>query len=277
MKAIKSLLLASLVLFIISCENDEVLIKQEQITQDVINRISELGFSTDRVLKIEEGFLVEGDIILTNEDLNPLPRNIFSRQAPTETENNSHEVQQYRTNNLVSVSGTSRTISVSLELKRIPAGYSEAVDEMIRRFNSENLTLKFSRVASGGNIRLIDGTGSYLASAGFPTSSGDPYNLVKINSRAIGSGTSNSKIQNIATILAHEVGHCIGFRHTDYMNRAYSCGGSATNEGDGGVGANHINGTPTGPDDGSWMLSCIGSGANRPFNANDKTALNALY
>ena len=61
------------------------------------------------------------------------------------------------------------------------------------------------------------------------------------------------------------------------MNRAYSCGGSPVNEGDGGVGAIHISGTPTGPDAGSWMLACIGNGVDRPFNGNDVTALNALY
>jgi hypothetical protein len=81
----------------------------------------------------------------------------------------------------------------------------------------------------------------------------------------------------VASILAHEMGHCIGFRHTDYMDRSFSCGGSPTNEGASTVGAIQIPGTPAGPDPNSWMLSCIGSGQNRPFNANDKTALNYLY
>lgn len=40
------------------------------------------------------------------------------------------------------------------------------------------------------------------------------------------------------------MGHCIGFRHTDYMNRSYSCRGSAVNEGSAGVGAVYIPGTP---------------------------------
>jgi hypothetical protein len=61
------------------------------------------------------------------------------------------------------------------------------------------------------------------------------------------------------------------------MDRSYSCGGAPTNEGDGGVGAIHIPGTPTGPDAASWMLACLGASTNRPFQANDKTALNFLY
>jgi hypothetical protein len=49
------------------------------------------------------------------------------------------------------------------------------------------------------------------------------------------------------------------------------------NEGASTVGAILIPGTPSGPDPNSWMLACIGADQNRPFNANDKTALNYLY
>src|SRR5699024_4807462 len=100
---------------------------------------------------------------------------------------------------------------------------------------------------------------------------------VKVNTRAIGSVSTASQINYAATIIAHEVGHCIGFRHTDYMDRSYSCGGAYSNEGASTVGAIQIPGTPSGPDAGSWMLACIGSGQNRYFNKNDVTALGYLY
>ncbi|MEQ8576674.1 MAG: M57 family metalloprotease, partial [Fulvivirga sp.] len=69
-----------------------------------------------------------------------------------------------------------------------------------------------------------------------------------------------------------------GFRHTDFFDRSISCGGSTANEGDGGVGANHIPGTPTGASASakSWMLACT-DGGDRPFNNDDRTALNYLY
>jgi predicted Zn-dependent protease len=95
-----------------------------------------------------------------------------------------------------------------------------------------------------------------------------------VNSAAIGTSPATSYL---ATILAHEIGHCIGFRHTDYMDRSYSCGGAYTNEGASSVGAIHIPGTPTTADATSWMLACIGTGQSRPFNTNDRTALNYLY
>jgi len=51
------------------------------------------------------------------------------------------------------------------------------------------------------------------------------------------------------------------------------------NEGDGGVGANKIPGTPSGAyleGTGSWMLSCS-DGSARLFTSADKTALDFLY
>lgn len=131
-------------------------------------------------------------------------------------------------------------------------------------------------MSSGANITFSNANGQYLASAGFP-SGGNPFNSVQVNSRAIGTGTSATFINYLATILAHEAGHCIGMRHTDYTDRSYSCGGAVSNEGASTVGAILIPGTPSGPDAGSWMLACIGSGQNRFFNANDKTALSTIY
>jgi hypothetical protein len=72
------------------------------------------------------------------------------------------------------------------------------------------------------------------------------------------------------------MGHCIGFRHTDYFNRALSCGGAASNEGASNIGAILIPGTPSGFDRESFMLACS-AGTDRTFNANDKVALTYLY
>ena len=227
-------------------------------------KISAMGFNTDNVQRIDEGYLVEGDIVLSDSDLNVSLETNALRVG---------ESEQYRTSNLVSV-GSGRTINVAITTS-LPSSYVTALDEAIRRYNAENLLIKFRRVSSGYNILLSKApTGStYLASAGFP-SGGNPYSSVKVNSDYLG---SNPGTNYLATILAHEIGHCIGFRHTDYMDRSYSCGGSYYNEGASTVGAIHIPGTPTGPDASSWMLACIGSGVNRYFNANDKTALRYLY
>lgn len=256
---------AFLTITIMGCKKDAVMVEDESISQDVLAKVYQHGFGTSDVKKVEDGYLVEGDIVLTNEFLDSKPGGNFLRIANEE---------QYRTTNLVN-GGRTITMSLHSKLSSQP-GYTQALAEVAKRYNAENLNLTFQVVNSGGDIQFVNGNGPYLASAGFP-SGGNPYNKVTVYSRNIGTGTSSTFINYLATILAHEVGHCIGFRHTDYMNRAYSCGGSATNEGASTVGAIHIAGTPTGPDPNSFMLACIGSGQNRPFNANDKIALNALY
>ncbi|MDO6392484.1 M57 family metalloprotease [Pontibacter sp. BT731] len=247
-----------------SCQKEEADVTANEISPLAMAKISEMGFNTDNVQRTEGGYIVEGDIFFSEGDLQSSPETTALRVG---------EEEQYRTNNLVSV-GTSRTINVAITTS-LPSSYVTALDEAIRRFNAESLRLKFRRVSSGYNILISKAPSgsSYLASAGFP-SGGNPYNSVKVNSDYLG---TNPGTNYLATILAHEIGHTIGFRHTDYMNRAYSCGGSYYNEGASTVGAVHIPGTPTGADPNSWMLACIGSGVNRYFNSNDRTALRYLY
>jgi hypothetical protein len=85
---------------------------------------------------------------------------------------------------------------------------------------------------------------------------------------------TNPNVLYVGSVIQHEIGHCIGFRHTDYATRS-SCNQNV-NEGDAGYGAIHIPGTPTGFDANSWMLACS-NGGDRTFNANDIIALNYLY
>lgn len=250
----------------ISCQEDNAAATENVVGKQVLDQIWKLGYSTENVQKIEEGYLVEGDIILTDEDLQDHGDHLSMRIA---------ESEQYNTFNLVT--GLPRVITVSMDanLTSTP-GYDAALDVAVARYNAENLGLTFTRAGtSGGDIHLKKQNGNFLASAGFP-SGGNPYPLIKINSQAIGQGLSTTFINYCATIMAHEMGHCVGFRHTDWMNRAYSCG-TGGSEGAGSVGAVLIPGTPSGPDAGSWMLACISNNQNRPFNNNDKTALSYLY
>ncbi len=265
-KILSNIAFVSLVLstLFVACKKDSTVVtEQNQISDEVLNQIKALGFSNQNVVKHEEGFLVEGDIVITDEQLNNSPEAKLLQVAGEE---------QYRTFNLVGALPRNITVRVASSL---PTRYVTALNTAISRYNSENLRITFSRVTSGGNIviRSAPAGAGYLASAGFPTSGGSPYNSVLVNRSYLDTWNINT----VASILAHEIGHCIGFRHTDYMSRQYSCGGSPVNEGASTVGAVYIPGTPTGPDPNSWMLACIGNGVNRPFNANDRVALNYLY
>ena len=253
------------ILTIISCKKNLKKTKEEEISQEIISKIAHLGFNTSNVQKTDGGFLVEADIFLSEANLNERPASPHLRIAGEE---------QYRTFNLVT--GGPQTITIRTTGK-ISKNLSAGIDEAIARYNAENLELRFQRGGRKGNgtisINLIN-SNQYIASAGFPGSDGSPYSEIKFSSVF-----QNYSVDFIATVIAHEIGHCIGFRHTDYMNRSYSCGGGNINEGDetSGVGAVHIPGTPTGPDPDSWMLACLSATTNRPFNANDKIALHYLY
>jgi len=250
---------------ITSCKKESKPLAQQEISQDVLIKIKSMGFSNTDVQEVDEGYLAEGDIILTEQD--------FSSTTPVQALRIAN-AEQYRTTNLVK--GLPRNITVALS-SQLPSTYTAVLDEMVRRYNALGLRIMFKRVSSGATITFVRAHGSYLASSGFPSSQGNPYPTVNINYNAIGSSTSTTFINYAATIFAHEVGHCIGFRHTDYMNRSYSCGGGYSNEGASSIGAINIPGTPTTAEPKSWMLACISANQNRPFDSYDKTALSYLY
>lgn len=239
------------------------------IPSEVISQIQAQGFSTEGVVAADGGYVVEGDIFLSNEAL--------AKGASNGPLLRIAEEEQYRTTLIVT--GLPRVITIAVT--NLDPIWTVATDSAIARYNAMGLRLTFQRVASSATITItgadLGGGGVLGRSSGFPDANGNPPSAITINNRAGTFGT-NPSIQWLATIVAHEVGHTIGFRHTDYKNRNYSCGFSIPrNEGDAGVGAIWIPGTPTGPKDPkSWMLACT-DGTNRPFNANDKTALNYLY
>lgn len=237
----------------------------DAIPDEVLDKIESLGFDSNEVKLFDGTLIIEGDITIK---LSELDRITMGHELAT--------VEHYSTDNLVS--GTPRTISVFVNM---PQQYRDATDIAIARYNAENIDLTFQRVTSSSGADIVIraspwwyGFFGILGSAGFPTAGGDPFNQILLT-RSFYDGISN--INGLATTIAHEMGHCIGFRHTDYMDRSFSCGGAPDNEGDGGVGANFIPGTPTGPEANSWMLACGSPEGDRPFTSNDVIALETLY
>ncbi|MDQ2772559.1 MAG: zinc-dependent metalloprotease [Bacteroidota bacterium] len=259
------LALVGAALSVSSCsKKEEAVATPAAVSQDAMAQIKALGFSTQGVRAVDGGYVVEGDMLLTPELLASAPGYSTLRVG---------EDEQYRTTNLVGSLPRVLTVSIS---SSFPSAYVSAIDEAIRRYNAEGLRVTFRRVSSGAQMPVKYssnlGTGVLGQSGGFP-SGGNPAPGFTLVPNVINS----SNVNYIATIMAHEMGHCIGMRHTDYYNRAYSCGGSASNEGASTVGAILIPGTPSSAEPSSWMLACVGNGVNRPFTSNDRTALNYIY
>ncbi|MGY3088121.1 Zn-dependent protease with chaperone function [Hymenobacter sp. UYAg731] len=260
------LALSGATLSLASCsKKEEVAAAPTAASQDTMAQIKALGFSTQDVKKVDGGYVVEGDMLLTPELLASAPGYSTLRVGDEE---------QYRTTNLVGSLPRVLTVSISSSFN---SAYVTAIDEAIRRYNAAGLRVTFRRISTTGADLPVKyssnlGTGVLGQSGGFP-SGGNPAPGFTLVPNVINSSNTNY----IATIMAHEMGHCIGMRHTDYYNRAISCGGSASNEGASSVGAILIPGTPSTAESNSWMLACVGNGVNRPFTANDLTALNYIY
>jgi hypothetical protein len=180
--------------------------------------------------------------------------------------------EQYRTTNLVGTNITNICVNGAAYTGR----FSTALNNAIANYNGLGLRWRMTRTsgATGGcsatiTARITSGTGGV---SGFP-SGGRPFNAINI-----GSGLQSFATATVTHVITHELGHTIGFRHSDFFNRSISCGGAATNEGNGGVGAILIPGTPSGATrGGSVMNSCFRSTETGRFTGSDVTALNAIY
>jgi hypothetical protein len=268
------LLMGSAVASCKKASNDEA--AANVLSQDEKTMIVAAGFNGNWAEKTAEGdYLIEGDILMTTAQL----KEMAGAQPAHEliVANTEH----YRTTNVVSTPASGqRTITVRLG-SGFPSYYSTGLDQALARYNNLNLKIRFQRVTSGGNIVITgrnlgtSGGGCILGQAsGFPTSSGNPSSGFVLSTSSCATSYLNTA-NKADEVIAHEIGHCIGFRHTDYMNRS-SCGQNV-NEGTAGVGAVHITGTPTTVTGSynSWMMACTNNSPT--FSSADGTALNYVY
>ena len=280
---------------IVSCQKDEVSEEaaqpevQQGVSTDILEKVRDLYMNptdvvahkfTDFEGNEQSGFLISGDQFMTEAQINE------ALELNSQSAEDGLGAKQYATRNRVRANTVIRVMGytggrVSGGPENVALGLSgnmrTGLQRAINNYNAENINLRFdlffsSNAGDSGDADMIvysipsRGAGGI---AGFP-SNGRPFRFVRINEPT---GRSNADINE--HVITHEIGHSIGFRHTDYFSRQ-SCGQN-TNEGSGGVGAIRIPGTPSGFDPTSIMLSCFNNGVNGEFNNNDKTALRALY
>lgn len=244
------------------------------LTQAERDLVASAGFNNNWAERTANGnYLIEGDVVLTKAQLTEMAGATPSNFLIVGNE------EHYRTFNLVNTGGGTRTITISLG-SGFPAYYSTALDNVIARYNSYGLTINFQRVASGGQINIsganlgTSGGGCILGQAsGFP-SGGNPSPGFTLSTSSCATTYLNS-VDKADEVMAHEIGHCIGFRHTDYKKRA-SCGPGAGEQA-GSIGAVHIPGTPTNVPGSynSWMMAC--TNGSPLFNGDDVIALQYVY
>jgi hypothetical protein len=229
--------------------------------KEIISNLIEAGFPANDIRVVDEMVYVGNDAHVTLE---------ASREM---LQPGKEGTEQYRTNNLVSTGVLKICINPDSTFNSYSV-LSQGLDLAIANYNALPLTFKMARgPTTGCNANITATTMSGAGgSAGFP-SGGLPYGVINI-----GTGLTSYSLDVSEHVITHELGHTIGFRHSDYYNRAISCGGSASNEGDAGVGAILIPGTSgTAVVGGSIMNSCFRSTETGEWTSSDITALNYLY
>ncbi|HET8859633.1 M57 family metalloprotease [Marivirga sp.] len=265
--------------FMSSCQEDEMAnqIDNTVVSEEVIEQLKNLGFDPSDVYresfsnpltgKSGYNYVVEGDILIDEKQLNEM--------ANSELFHTGKFAEQYRTSNLVSQNRTINVIGYTANNangldSKMRTGLQWAVDN----YNALNTGLTFT-LTFGSNFDPYDMvvyrvSGGGGGSAGFP-SGGAPNKFIQIQS-----GTSNFDTNVVEHVIAHEMGHSVGLRHTDWFNRSYSCG-TGGSEGTAGVGAIQIPGTPSNIDPNSLMLACFSANEDGEFGFYDRVALEYLY
>jgi len=185
--------------------------------------------------------------------------------------------EQYRTKNLVSTAVTN--ICVNGAAFDANAKFSQALNNAIANYNAQPISWHMTRTSGAttgcsATITARIAAGVTGGSSGFP-SGGLPFNTINIGD---GLNSPTFPVSTVTHVITHELGHTIGFRHSDYFDRSISCGGTPQNEGKGGIGAILIPGTPSGATvGGSVMNSCFRVSETGNFTSTDVTALNTIY
>ncbi|NMO22492.1 protease B [Pyxidicoccus fallax] len=253
-------LLAGVALVGCGVEPETGSVEPENENQEIVSNLIAAGFPVEDIMEADGVIYVGRDAHVT------LAASRELLQAP------GKGAEQYRTTNLVGTGVTKICVNPTADFNSYSL-LSQGLDLAIANYNERGLRITFARGPTTGctaNItaQTMTGTGG---SAGFP-SGGLPYGIINI-----GTGLQSYSADVNEHVITHELGHAIGFRHTDYYNRSISCG-SGGDEGQAGVGAIHIPGTPeTATVGGSIMNSCFRATETGEWTSSDITALNYLY
>lgn len=231
-------------IFSLSCQDvSDDLIARKDYDQDMV-ALTNMGFSKSKVKDIGDSYLIDGCLAVNKKEL------VGTRQAYTGF--------------IVKNSGNIKVFVQS----EVPDVWKKGTTQAIAEFNKlTGTSLRFSEVARESEANLVvrygyssDIPNSVIAWAESPSSTGLVGRYVNVNSKFVAFKPSES----IAKYnMAHEIGHAVGFRHTNLVDMG---------EG-GGI---HVTGTAK-TDNASVFNGNTAGNSWAGFSSNDIMAIRTLY
>lgn len=197
--------------FLFSCKKENTLkeVKAEDDIELLTTYLISKGFKANDIAFEKGRFILEKDIIIKREDV--------AARMKIESAFNGPQTEHWRHNYLVS--GTYNSdIKIVLDLD-VPLGWVLAIQNAVANWNNMNGTrigMSFTANYSMSNTRILMGTyngESWIARALLPTVDGKPGLTIEINHYY---DTLENSEKEFA--ITHELGHIIGFRHTNQSN-----------------------------------------------------------
>lgn len=236
--------------------------------QEIVDNLRQVGFPDGEITVVDGQVLVGGDAVVTLE----------ASQEMLEVDPSRGGHEQYRSTNLVNPN----LHVICVDGRNFTGVLSDALDLAINNYDREPLTFAMRRYfgptlqcSPGPDIVAFVESGSG-GHSGFPANGG-PFSQFSIGADV----ATLYNLQTVAALITHELGHAIGFRHSDWFDRTISCGQGPLGGMDpaDSAGTVLIPGTPSGAVRGqSVMNACVFANQETGrLSSTDRTALLAMY